>query len=476
MLTFCQYRPNLTNWTSLPKCLHRALLLSFSLLICGCQPPAVPNALQNVIDKEVLKVGTIYGRTTFYHGNTGPQGFEYELADGFADYLGVELQIYPYYSYHALMQGLQQGRIDIAAAGDTITALQANNYQAGPVYQQVSHKLVFQQGRERPRSPADLTEPLVVVKGSSNAQLLAALSDQYPDLNWRTTENQDIWELTADVAEGRLAYTLVDSNTLALQRRQYPQLSIGFSVDTLGNVAWLLNQNQDASLRAAVVEYFGYLHEAGLFPAMEDKYFGHVRHFNYVDTRAFITASKMVLPQFADLFKQFAGEQDWRLLAAISYQESHWQPDATSYTGVRGLMMLTQDTASDLNIASRLKPESSIRGGAEYLDSLIKRIPNRIKHPDRVWMALAAYNIGMGHLEDARVLTELQGGNPDLWVEVKRRLPLLEQKKFYKTTRFGFARGTEAKAYVENIRRYYDTLVYLDEKTGLLEAPVAETP
>ena len=155
----------------------------------------------------------------------------------------------------------------------------------------------------------------------------------------------------------------------------------------------------------------------------------------------------------------------------MSYQESHWNPRAKSFTGVRGMMMLTLATAKELGIVSRLDPEQSIKGGAKYLTNLLKRIPDRITHPDRLWFALAAYNVGMGHLEDARVLTDRQGANPDMWVDVKIRLLQLRQKKYYKTTRYGYARGNEAVAYVDNIRRYYDTLVWLDEQQPQILEP-----
>lgn len=445
------------------------LAISIAGILSGCEPAPPPNKLEQIKKAGVLKVGTIYGRTTFYHGSTGPQGFEYELAERFASQLGVQLQLLPFYSYHALKQDLREGRIDLVAAGDAIPVVNETVFKLGPVYQQVSHKLVFQQGQNRPRRVEDLTAPLLVVKGSSTEQLVSRLQQENPDLQWQSTDNKDIWELLSDVAQGTLAYTVVDTNTLSVQRRQFPQLSIGFGLDEPKGIAWLLNARQDDSLRSAIIQYFGHLHQSGVFKALEDKYFGHIRQFNYVDTRAFIQAAKSQLPIYIDMFRTHAKDIDWRLLAAMSYQESHWQPDAISYTGVQGMMMLTRDTANDLDIASRLDPQSSIEGGARYVTSLIRRIPARIDEPDRIWMALAAYNIGLGHLNDARKLTEQQGGNPDLWVDVKRRLPLLEQKQFYKTTTYGFARGRESKRYVENIRRYYDTLIYLDNNTDLLE-------
>ena len=206
------------------------------------------------------------------------------------------------------------------------------------------------------------------------------------------------------------------------------------------------------------------MHQSGWFTVLEEKYFGHIRQFDYVDSRAFNQSAESLLKDYKSMFQQYAGDLDWRLLAAMSYQESHWDPDAISRTGVRGLMMLTMDTANDWDVEDRTDAEQSIRGGSRYFASLLGRIPARIGDPDRTWMAMAAYNLGLGHLEDARILTERQGGNPDLWVDVKQRLPQLRQKKYYRTTRYGYARGDEALQYVDNIRRYYDSLLWLDEQ------------
>jgi membrane-bound lytic murein transglycosylase F len=173
------------------------------------------------------------------------------------------------------------------------------------------------------------------------------------------------------------------------------------------------------------------------------------------------------LPRYQAWFEKAGKDSgiDWRLLAAIGYQESHWNPKAVSPTGVRGLMMLTQDTMKQLGIdKSRHDPQASIEGGARYIRRVKKRLPKRIKNPDRTWMALAAYNIGFGHLEDARILTQDDGADPDKWIDVKKYLPRLSQKKWYKKARHGYARGQEPVRYVENIRSYYDILVWVTER------------
>lgn len=428
-------------------------------------PVPPKSSLQDVIESQTLKVGTLYGRTTYYNGIDGPKGFEYELLSGFADYLGVKLEIFPYYSVSELQSQLERDRLDIVASGEPIFDELAPELIAGPAYQNVEHYLVFQQGGIRPQSIEELDAPLTVVAGSSHATWLQKRALSSNSLNWTTTQDMDSTELLAAVAQGHLPYTLVDSNTLAMERRKFPQLSIANALIDKADIAWLLHRSSDDALFAAMLEYFGDIQKDGSFKVLEDRYFGHVRQFDYVDTREFIKAAKSILPQYKAWFKQYAVDTDWRLLAALSYQESHWKPNARSHTGVRGLMMLTRGTAKDMKVTSRIDPQQSIRGGGQYFASLQSRIPARIKKPDRTWMALAAYNIGLGHLEDARVLTQRQGGNPDLWVDVKQHLPQLNQKKYYRRTKYGFAHGDIAVKYVENIRRYYDTLVWLDSQS-----------
>lgn len=437
------------------------------LYLQSCDVLRPQNSLSQVLENGVLKVGTRYGSTTYYIGATGPEGFEYELAKGFADYLGVELEVFPYYSLNDMFPQLQRDHLDVIAAGITTTSLRLNQYKFGPSYQEVSQKLIFKQGKQRPKAAADLTGQLTVTEGSSHAETLQALKGSHPDWNditWRETDDEDVEELMQMVQDEQLDYTVVDSNILAITRRLYPELSIGFTLHKEQPIAWALNKEKDDSLLAALIEYFGIIKNNGKLAVLEDKYFGHVRKFNYVDTSLFLSAAKKTLPQYLPWFEKYATEVDWRLLAAMSYQESHWDPRAKSPTGVRGMMMLTLPTAKELGVTSRLDPEQSIRGGTQYYKNLLRRIPERVQSPDRLWFALAAYNVGLGHLEDARILTQKSGGNPDLWVDVKQRLPLLRQKRFYKKTRYGYARGNEAVEYVSNIRRYYDSLVYLTDK------------
>lgn len=434
------------------------------LWLSGCSPAPSQSQLYQIYQRDSLKVGILHGPTSYYVGIDGPTGFELELSQALADKLEVKLQLYPSYHLDELLQKLETGQVDYIAGGLTQTELRKSKYRASPAYRWINEVLVFKQGNVWPRTLDELTDQVIVVKDSSHAETLRQLSLDNPDLQWQQHPTLDADEILQQVVDGNIAYTLTDSNQLALNRRFYPNLSIAFTVRDNLPVSWLLADNQDDSLYAVLIEFFGSMYQSGELIALEDRYFGHVQLFDYVDTLAYIDAIEQNLPSYKDWFMQYAGELDWRLLAALSYQESHWDPKAKSPTGVRGLMMLTLPTAQQMGVSSRLDPEQSIRGGSRYLHRLVSRIPERISMPDRLWFALASYNVGWGHVEDARILTQRQGADPDKWLDVKQRLPLLRQKSFYKTTKYGYARGDEAVTYVENIRRYYDTLLWVDER------------
>lgn len=441
------------------------------LMLISCAPYNKDSTLGRILDEGVLKVGSIYGRTTYYNGPTSAEGFEYELALGFADYLGVKLEVYPYYDFKELVTQLDENRIDLVAANITMTDRRKEKYKFGPAYQELNFELIYKKGENRPRNLEQLEGELTIIANDLYREPLVDAMADIGKLNWNETSDKDIEELLEMVSNDELDYTISDSNILAVARRRFPNLGIGFSLTDTLQIAWLLNKKTDDSVRAALLDYFGQMQSSGQLAALEDKYFGHVRSFDFVDTRAFMRAVNARLPEYREMFEAHAGDLDWRLLAAMAYQESHWEPDAISPTGVRGMMMLTRGTAKDMGVSDRTDAEQSISGGARYFASLLRRIPARIQSPDRIWMAMAAYNVGLGHLEDARKITESLGYNPDLWIDVKQHLPLLRQKRYYQYTRFGYARGDEAVNYVDNIRRYYDSLLWLEQLETLPEVP-----
>lgn len=454
------------------KCLITFLFLT---VLFSCGEKSQQANFTRIIERGYVSVGTLYAANSFYaqgndianndmHSNAYA-GFEYELAKKYADYLNVDLKIIPSYSLDELFIKLNTGEVDVLAAGLSVTDKRLSRFNFAPSYAEVSQKLVFKQGNIRPREISDLSGNLMVTASSSHAEMLTVLKQINPSLKWVETAEFDREELLAKLLNDEIDYTIVDSNTLAINRRYYPEISVGFTINDAEPLAWMVSKYSDDAILGSLIEFFGQVHHDGTLLALDDKYYGHIEEFNYVETRTFIRAVETKLPQYQAMFEKYSQEIDWRLLAAISYQESHWKPHARSHTGVRGMMMLTLATAKQMGIQSRLDAEQSIRGGSKYFRRMIDKMPDRIPNPDRVWFALASYNVGFGHLNDARIITQQQGGDPDRWVDVKTRLPLLQQKKYYKKTKYGYARGTEPVDYVENIRRYYDTLTWLDAKS-----------
>lgn len=443
-----------------------ALLLALALW------PAVPwhrgegDQLDQIKSRGELRVSTLNSPLTFMDSPEGNLGFDYELAKRFADYLGVKLVISQHTTIESMFDDLDHGKTDMLASGLVYNNERLKNYRAGPEYYSVSQQLVYRQGAVRPKSFADIKGSLVVSAGSAHIATLEAASQKYPDLTWSTTDKLSPRDLLQQVENGKLDYTLGDSVTIALMQRVYPRLAVAFDATDDEPVTWYYRkQPDDDSLAAAMLDFFSQISEDGTLEKLEEKYLGHVGDFDYVDTRTFLNAIDTTLPDLQPLFEKYAQNIDWRLLAAIAYQESHWDPLAKSPTGVRGVMMLTRATAGGLNVDDRTDAEQSIRGGAQYLSHLMDKMPGSIPQDERIWFALAAYNMGYGHMLDARKLTAQQKGNPDSWADVKQRLPMLNQKRFLSRTTYGYARGTQAYNYVENIRRYQLSLVgYLMEK------------
>jgi membrane-bound lytic murein transglycosylase F len=463
-------------FNNLSQNINNKVLFIFLLmpLLFSCNEPKKPASFTRIIERGYVSVGTLFGPNSYYAQTDGYAGFEYELAKKYAEYLNVDLKIVPSYSLDELFIKLNTGEVDVLAAGLSVTDKRLSRFRFAPSYEQVSQKLVFKQGKVRPRELSDLTGKLMVTTSSSHVENLEILKKKNNELNWLETSEFDSEELLLKILDEEIDYTIIDSNALAVNRRYYPEISIGFTIKKADPLAWMVDKNGDDAILASLIEFFGQVHHNGTLLALNDKYYGHIEEFNYVETRTFIRAVSTKLPKYQALFKKYAQEIDWRLLAAISYQESHWRPHARSHTGVRGMMMLTLTTAKQMGIKSRLDAEQSIRGGSKYFKRMINKMPDRIPSPDRIWFALASYNVGFGHLNDARIITQQQGGDPDRWVEVKTRLPLLQQKKYYKNTKYGYARGKEPVHYVENIRRYYDTLTWLDTKATEAAEEVVE--
>jgi membrane-bound lytic murein transglycosylase F len=442
------------------------LIVLFSvvlLLFKGIPYLFQPNELQRVLDSGELVVISRNSPTTYYEGPDGPAGFEYDLAKKFADSLGVNLRIVVPDNLDQIFNMLERGEAQLAAAGLTVTEARKQRVRFGPSYQEITEQLVYNNQDIKPDSVEDLAlGNLEVVAGSSHIDSLHMLKTEYPDLHWTAHDDKESEELLQLVEEQFIDYTIADSNEVALNQRFMLELRVAFDVSEPKQLAWAFPKTRDTSLYDKAMVFFWRTLNDGEITQLVEKHYGHVTKFDYVGNRIYLRHIATRLSKYRETYEEAADKYnlDWKLLAAMGYQESHWNPRAVSPTGVRGIMMLTLETAGHLGIKNRLDPTSSIYGGAKYLAQIRERFADDLQEPDRTWFAMAAYNVGYYHVEDARQIAEQLGKDPNKWVDLKTTLPLLSRKKWYKKTRFGYARGWEPVRYVENIRRYYDLLNY----------------
>lgn len=420
---------------------------------------AEANHYSQIQQSKKLKVGMINHPLSYFVGSKDTAGIEYDLALAFANYLQVELDVQDYDSSEKLFEALSNNDIDIAAAGLLYQPELNNKFQIGPSYYSASWQVVYKKGTSRPYAIKDLQGEIIVPSGSAVLPILSQLQLENPNLRWQTSDQYTQEELLLKVAKGEILYTAAMSVDVLSAQHINPNLAVGFDLTDENPVVWYLANSSYSELQAGLLDFMSEAVETGLIARIEEKYFNHLGKFDYVDIKSYLKAIKTILPKYEPLFKAHKGDLEWQMLAAIAYQESHWDPNATSPTGVRGIMMLTKDTAERMNITDRTNPAQSIKAGSEYLHMLMKQMPETIPQADKIWYSLAAYNMGLGHLLDLRRLTKQLGGDPDNWLDVKKNLPLLAEKRYYTNLKYGYARGYEALQYVENIRRYYNSII-----------------
>ena len=431
--------------------------------------------LEEILERGSLTLLSRYGATSYYLGPEGYTGFEYDLAAQFADYLGVRLQVTVPDQFQQIFPALKSRSGDLIAANITRTPQRERQLRFGPDYEFVQAEVVYRSGSKRPRSVADLLGNRIrVIAGSSYVDLLRVARQTVPQLQWQEAGDASTEDLLDAVSNGVIDFTLIDSTAFKINRRYFPRVRRAFSLGPELPMAWVFPSGRDNSLLLEARKFFALSEQNGALTDLKSAYYDDMGDFDQIGMLTFMQKIEQRLPNLLALFNQIAADHglDWRLLAAVGYQESHWDPQAVSRTGVRGIMMLTQRTADQLGIADRLDPVQSIEGGARYLKRLLRRVPERIDPDNQLWLALAAYNIGWGHLEDARVLTQRNGGDPDQWPDVRKHLLLLTQEKWYRQTRHGYARGYEAVHYVDNIRSYYDTLIWMETHSHPLMAEI----
>jgi membrane-bound lytic murein transglycosylase F len=452
--------------------------LGLLVILDGCAPP-VPDALQAIRARGRLRVVTLNLPTCYYFGAQGTEGLEYQLASAYATQLHVRLDMYPVANERAMQAELAAGRADIAAASLTNSAEWSRVGVAAEPYADVPQLVVYQRSGVRPRDTLQLESARLAVRaGSPQERILEHLKATVaPSLNWEETAPTSA-DPVEDVDSGAAQYAISDAREFSFAHHLYPNVLVGFELPAQRPVQWIVRRDAPALL-ASVNAYFRNLRAAGELARLLEQSSGDTRPFAYEESREFQANLAERLPRYRAYFEQAAAKVglDWRLLAAVGYQESKWDPRAESDVGARGVMMLTADTAQAMGIKDRGDAEQNIFAGAGYLAQVRAMIPEHIPEPDRTWFTLAAYNVGFGHLEDARIITQSLGKDPDSWTEVRERLPLLAQERWYTRAKRGYARGWEPVQFVDRIQRFLTLLEWQPgESNGAAQSSAAAAP
>ncbi len=435
------------------------------LLICMIAIAVVyqwktPDTLKTVESSKILTVITDNNANAYYIYKEKPMGFEFDLAKAFADYLGSRLKIITP-GWSNLFDALNRGEGDMIAAGVTVTSKRERIVDFSEPYLSIQQQAVIHKHNRDIDTLEDLNGRTAHVREhTSYHERLLELNRDYgmniqisvhPDL---PTENLIRW-----VAEKKIDITISDSNIALLNRRYYPDIRIAFPIREKQSLAWAVRKG-DTEFLQKINRFIEQSKENGVFSKIYERYYAQVEIFDYVDLKKFHQRVQTRLPDYIDIIKRESAKHafDWRLIAAVIYQESHFDPRAKSYTGVRGLMQLTRPTAREMGVTNRLDPEQSIRGGVKYLNMLYKRFDSIPNPRDRMFFALAGYNIGYGHVRDAQKIARQKGMDPKRWKSINKTLPLLSRRAYYKHTKYGYARGEEPVRYIRRIKMYYDIL------------------
>jgi membrane-bound lytic murein transglycosylase F len=418
-----------------------------------------PDSLERIAERGSIIVITQNSGSTYYLYREQPAGFEYDLAAEFARYLNVDLEVVTP-GWLEMFDMLDHGEGDFIAAGVTVVPSRERRVDFSDPYLTVQQEVIVHHDNYDIKNVDDLNGRSVYVRaGTSYQERLAVLLGDGVDMELILVPDVPTDELIRRVADSEIQITVADSNIALLNRRYHPDIRIAFTLSEPQSLAWAVRKG-NGELLEAMNGFFTRIRTDGTLNEIYSRYHEDANNLNRFDLKAFHRKVETDLPRYRKMISEAADKHgfDWRLIAAMVYQESHFNPRARSYTGVRGLMQVTQRTAAEMGIVNRMDPEQSIDAGVGYLASLYERFGDIENEKDRLLFSLASYNIGYGHVRDAQKIVREHGRDPDSWSAVVEALPFLQMPEFYHETRFGYARGTEPVRYVENIMAYYDIL------------------
>jgi membrane-bound lytic murein transglycosylase F len=431
------------------------LLVLFAL---NCNAGEKQGSLDRIHKTKKITVITRNNAHCYYTYREEPMGFEYDLAKAFANYLGTELRVKTF-PWADMIKALNEGKGDFIAASKTITPSRKKLVAFSHAYLSIQQRIIVHEDNHTIKDLADLNGKIIHVrKATSYEERLSELQRKGLDLTVKLHDDVPTEELIRQVADKEIGVTIADSNIAQLNRRYYPHIKIGIPIEETQSLGWAVKK-KDKALLNAINTFFEKIKANGTFDDIYRGYYANVQIFDRFDVKKFHQRINTRLPKYETIIKKAAKQYsfDWRLIAAIIYQESHFNPRARSHRGVRGLMQLTNTTAQEMGITNRLEPEQSIMGGVRYLRKLYKRY-DEAQAFDRMLITLASYNVGPRHITSAQRIAREKGLNPHKWSSLEQTLPLLCYEKYIKASKYGYCRGSEPVRYVNRILNYFDIL------------------
>ncbi|MCI5124278.1 MAG: membrane-bound lytic murein transglycosylase MltF [Candidatus Electrothrix sp. AR5] len=437
----------------------------FFSAIPDCLQPS--GSLRDIRQQQKIRVIMTNNANVYYRYRGEYMGFEYDLVRAFGNYLGVELEILTP-DWDVMLQLLDAGEADFIAAGLTVTPSREALVDFSDGYLEVQQQVIVHKSSNTVQELADLEGKTIHIRaGTSYAERISKLQKDGYALQTVLYTNIPTEELIRKVVHQEIEVTVANSNIALLNQRYYPDMRIAFPVGDPQTAAWAVRTGE-IELLEQINAFFELIRENGVFSRIYERYYRDVSIFDYVDLKKFHKRLKTHLPKYKDIIRKESKRYsfDWRMIVAVIYQESHFNSRARSYTGVRGLMQVTQVTAREMGIRNRLDPVQSIQAGVGYLAKLYARFADIKDADERLLFALASYNIGYGHVRDAQKLCQRKGWNHRRWAAMEKALPLLRLKRYYKDTEYGYARGTEPVRYIKRILLYFDIIKRKSREEG----------
>ncbi|MBF0204104.1 MAG: membrane-bound lytic murein transglycosylase MltF [Desulfamplus sp.] len=418
--------------------------------------------LSRIIKAGKIRMITENNSNSYYIYRDQPMGFEYELAREFAAFLQVELEVITP-GWDNMLAYLDMDRGDFVAAGVTITEKREKEMLFTQPYMDVEQKFIYHKSKLPIKNINELPGKTIhVSRNTTYYDRLLQIKNSGIDIDMVVHDDLSTEELIRMVSdnENDISYTIADSNIALLNRRYYPDITIGISIQKKEHLGWAVRKGNIA-LSDKMVLFFDIIKHNGVFKRIYKKYYGHLdTKFKYADLKAFHEVVETKLPKYKKNIIRESEKHgfDWRIIAAVIYQESRFDPTARSDAGVRGLMQVTEEAAAEMGITNRRDPRQNIKAGIGYLNMMYNKFSDINDSMDRIKFALASYNVGYGHVLDARKLAAAQGMDSSHWDAVNQTLPLLAKQKYYSKTKYGYARGHEPVRYINKIFAYYDIL------------------